>query len=163
MNEAGCYEVEAPVRSVAHRDRPRDAQLSEIVHAKLRGVIGAMAMTGVRVFAVHAGLIREDPPSRLVRKQKKGRQRRWVVELVHWAMGGAFGIGFGLLPDALRQRAWSGPLYGLLVWLGFDAVIAPAFGLTERDWPKGRERAVFVADHLLFGFVLSEMRSRPRE
>jgi hypothetical protein len=110
MNEAGCYEVEAPVRSVAHRDRPRDAQLSEIVHAKLRGV-----------------------------------------------------IGFGLLPDALRQRAWSGPLYGLLVWLGFDAVIAPAFGLTERDWPKGRERAVFVADHLLFGFVLSEMRSRPRE
>jgi hypothetical protein len=130
MNDAGCYEVEAPVRSVAHRDRPRDAQLSEIVHAKLRGVIGAMAMTGVRVFAVHAGLIREDPPSRLVRKQKKGRQRRWVVELVHWAMGGVFGIGFGL---------------------------------TERDWPKGRERAVFVADHLLFGFVLSEMRSRPRE
>jgi hypothetical protein len=130
MNDAGCYEVEAPVRSVAHRDRPRDAQLSEIVHAKLRGVIGAMAMTGVRVFAVHAGLIREDPPSRLVRKQKKGRQRRWVVELVHWAMGGVFGIGFGLI---------------------------------ERDWPKGRERAVFVADHLLFGFVLSEMRSRPRE
>ncbi len=100
------------------------------MHAKLRGVIGAMAMTGVRVFAVHAGLIREDPPSRLVRKQKKGRQRRWVVELVHWAMGGVFGIGFGLI---------------------------------ERDWPKGRERAVFVADHLLFGFVLSEMRSRPRE
>ena len=25
--------------------------MSEIIHAKLRGVIGAMAMTGVRVFA----------------------------------------------------------------------------------------------------------------
>ena len=82
--------------------------MKEIVHAKLRGVIGAMAMTGVRVFAQHAGLIREDPPSRLTRK-KTGRKNRTVVELVHWAMGGVFGIGYGLLPERLRQRAWSGP------------------------------------------------------
>ena len=144
--------------------------MKEIVHAKVRGIIGAMAISCVRVFAAHAGLTREDPPSRLTRKQAHGllkrvprKQRRTVVELVHWAMGGVFGIGFGLLPESVRQRAWSGPVYGLLVWLGFDAVVAPALGLTERDWPKGRERAVFVADHLLFGFVLNEMRSRPRE
>jgi uncharacterized membrane protein YagU involved in acid resistance len=136
--------------------------VSAIVHAKLRGVIGAMAMTGVRVFALHAGLIREDPPSRLSRKQK-GRRPRWLVELVHWAMGGVFGIGFGLLPEHVRRKPWSGPVYGLLVWLGFDSVVAPALGLKERDWPKGRERAVFIADHLLFGFVLNEMRERPRE
>jgi uncharacterized membrane protein YagU involved in acid resistance len=121
----------------------------------IRGVIGAMAMTGVRVFAVHAGLIREDPPSRMVRKHR-GRRPRWIVELVHWAMGGAFAIGYGLLPEARRGRAWSGPLYGLVVWLGFDAVVAPALGLNERGWPKGRERAVFVADHLLFGLVLGD-------
>jgi hypothetical protein len=137
--------------------------MKEIIHAKLRGVVGAMAMTGVRVVAVHAGLIREDPPSRLMRKRRGRRRSRTVVELVHWSMGGAFGIVYGLLPEGLRRRAWSGPLYGLLVWMGFDAVIAPALGLTERDWPKGRERAVFVADHLLYGFVLSEMRARPRE
>ena len=136
--------------------------MRKIVHAKLRGVIGAMAMTGVRVFAQHAGLIREDPPARMARK-KKGRQGRWKVELVHWWMGGVFGIVYGLLPDGIRQRAWSGPVYGLLVWLGFDAVIAPALGLTEHGWPKGRERAVFMADHVLFGFVLSELRERPRE
>lgn len=136
--------------------------MREIVHAKLRGVIGAMAMTGLRVFAGHLGLIREDPPSRLVRK-RRGRRPRWVVELVHWGMGGAFGIVYGLLPERLRRRAWSGPLYGVLVWLGFDAVVAPALGLTTRGWPKGRERALFLADHLLFGFVLGEMRERPRE
>jgi uncharacterized membrane protein YagU involved in acid resistance len=135
--------------------------VKEVIHAKLRGVIGAMAMTGVRVFAVHAGLIREDPPSRLVRK-RKGRHPRWLVELVHWSMGGLLGIGYRLLPDGFRRRAWSGPVYGLLAWLGFDAVLAPALGL-ERNWPKGRERAVFIADHLLYGFVLSEMRERPRE
>ena len=136
--------------------------MREIAHAKLRGVIGAMAMTGVRVFALHAGLIREDPPSRLVRRNK-GRRPRWAVELVHWSMGGVFGIVFALLPEELRRRRWAGPVYGLLVWMGFDAVLAPALGLTERDWPKGRERAVFVADHLLFGLVLSEMHARPRE
>jgi hypothetical protein len=135
--------------------------VSDIIHAKLRGVIGAMAMTGVRVFALHAGLIREDPPSRLSRKQK-GRRPRWLVELIHWAMGGVFGIGFGLLPENVRRKPWSGPVHGLLVWLGFDSVVAPALGLKERNWPKGRERAVFIADPLLFGFVLNEMRERPR-
>jgi hypothetical protein len=73
--------------------------MSNIIHAKLRGIVGAMAMTGVRVLALHAGLIREDPPSRLTRRR------------------------------------------------------AP--------WPKGRERAVFVADHVLFGLVLSEQQARP--
>ena len=141
-----------------------------MIHSAFRGIVGAMAMTGVRVFAVHAGLIREDPPSRLTRKQARGlvkkvprKRRRVVVELVHWAMGATFGLLFGLLPERIRLRLWSGPLYGVVVWAGFDAVVAPALGLTERDWPKGRERAVFVVDHALFGLVLSELRSRPRE
>jgi len=144
--------------------------MSELPHATMRGVIAAMAMTGLRVFAVHAGLIREDPPSRLVRKQARGllrsvsrKRRRMVVELVHWAMGALFGAVFGLLPDKVRRRAWSGPVFGVLVWLGFDRGVAPLLGLTVAEWPKGRERAVFVADHLLFGLVLNEMRSRPRE
>ena len=141
-----------------------------MIHAIFRGLVGAMAMTGLRRFASHAGLIREEPPSRLARKQASGllkraprKQRRTVVELIHWSMGAAFGAGYGLLPEAVRRRAWSGPLYGLAVWMGFDTVVAPVAGLTQRDWPKGRERAVFIADHLLFGLVLSELRSQPRE
>jgi hypothetical protein len=144
--------------------------VNDIIHAKFRGIVGAMAMTGLRVFALHAGIIREDPPSRLTRKQARGllklvprKRRRVVVELVHWAMGGLFGIVFALLPLGFRRHRWSGPVYGVLVWLGFDAGLAPALGLTERDWPKGRERTVFVADHVLFGLVLSEQRARPPE
>ncbi len=68
-----------------------------------------------------------------------------------------------MLPEEVRRRPWSGPLYGLMAWMGFDAVVAPALGLTTRDWPKGRERAVFMADHVVFGLVLSELRARPRE
>jgi hypothetical protein len=41
-----------------------------------RGVVGAMAMTGVRVFVLHAGLVREDPPSRLARKGARGLLRK---------------------------------------------------------------------------------------
>jgi hypothetical protein len=141
-----------------------------MIHALFRGVVGAMAMTGVRMFASHAGLIREDPPSRLARKRARGvlrkiprRRRRTVVELVHWAMGATFGAAFGLLPERIRLKAWSGPLYGLLMWMGFDTLVAPVLGLTERNWPKGRERAVFIADHVLYGLVLSELRARPRE
>jgi uncharacterized membrane protein YagU involved in acid resistance len=142
----------------------------EAAHAAFRGAVGAMAMTGVRVFADHADLIRESPPNRLSRKHGGGlmkavprRRRRMTVELVHWSMGAVFGALFGLLPESVRRRAWAGPAYGLLVWLGFDSLLAPALGLTSRGWPRGRERAVFLADHALFGLVLSEMRTRPRE
>ena len=43
-----------------------------MIHSTFRGIVGAMAMTGVRMFAMHLGLIREDPPARLARKQAKG-------------------------------------------------------------------------------------------
>jgi uncharacterized membrane protein YagU involved in acid resistance len=141
-----------------------------MIHSMFRGIVGAMAMTGIRQFAWEAGVIREDPPARMARKQAKGllrtvpkRKRGAVVELIHWAMGAAFGAGFGLLPEKVRMQAWSGPVYGFLVWLGFDAVVAPSLGLKQRRWPLGVERTVFIADHLLFGLILSEMRARPRE
>ena len=141
-----------------------------MIHATFRGIIGAMAMTGLRMFAMHAGFVREDPPARLARKQARGllksvprRRRGAVVELIHWGVGAQLGLLFGLLPESLRRKPWSGPAFGLVAWLGFDAVVAPAAGLKERRWPHGKERAMFIVDHLLFGLVLSELRSRPRE
>jgi hypothetical protein len=141
-----------------------------VIHATFRGVVGAMAMTGVRTLAQHAGMIREDPPARVARKQAKGllrsvprRRRGVVVELIHWGMGAAFGFVFGLLPERVRLRPWAGPAFGLGVWLGFDTAVAPALGLKQRRWPHGAERTVFLVDHLLFGLILSELRSRPRE
>ncbi|HEX2411015.1 MAG TPA: hypothetical protein VHJ39_07605 [Solirubrobacteraceae bacterium] len=140
-----------------------------MIHAMFRGVVGAMAMTGVRVLAAHAGLVREDPPSRLARKGTRGllrkvprRRRQTVVELIHWAVGAQGGAVYGMLPEEIRRRPWSGPVYGVLIWVGVDTVIGPLLGL-ERNWPKGRERAVFIADHVLYGLVLSELRARPRE
>ena len=148
-----------------------DNPLHEVAHAALRGAIGAMAMTGVRVVTVHIGLVGQTPPQAIVRQRARGIMRRIprkrrlaAVELMHWTYGAVGGAAFGALPDGLRRHAWAGPVYGFVTWLGFEAGIAPVLGLkqaTTKQRPV--ERVALVADHLLYGFVLSEMRRRPQD
>ena len=78
-----------------------------MIHAMFRGIVGAMAMTGVRVFALHAGLDPRGPAepahpqagARAASRRCRASAAGVVVELVHWAMGAAFGLVFGLLPE----------------------------------------------------------------
>jgi hypothetical protein len=144
--------------------------VNEVPHATLRGAIAAMAMTGMRAFTVHIGLVQETPPKAIVRQRAKGlirkvprKNRRAAIELMHWTYGAGGGAVFGALPDDVRRRAWAGPVYGLLVWLGFELALAPALGLKQARRIRLLERLGLAADHLLYGFVLSETRRRPRE
>ena len=141
-----------------------------VAHAAMRGVIAAMAMTGMRSLTVSLGLVKETPPRAIVRQTSKGmfrvvpkRLRRAAVELMHWGYGAAGGAGFALLPADLRLRRWSGPAYGLLVWLGFELVQAPLMGLDQAKKARPVERAALAVDHLMYGLVLSETRRRRRE
>lgn len=143
---------------------------AEVAHAALRGAVAAMAMTGMRKFTVHAGIVRQTPPQAIFRQKARGllrmvprRQRPAAVELAHWSYGAVAGATFGLLPDGVRRRAWAGPGFGLLIWLGFELALAPALGLSQAKRPRPLEQAGLAADHLLYGLVLSEMRRRPRE
>jgi hypothetical protein len=140
------------------------------VHAALRGAIAAMAMTGMRAFTTSLGIVEESPPQAIVRQRARllirrvpRRRRRATVELLHWAYGAVGGALFGMLPAALRRRAWAGPVYGLLTWAGFEMALAPAFGLTQASKLRAAERAALAIDHLLYGLVLSEMRRQPRD
>jgi hypothetical protein len=142
---------------------------TDIVHAAVRGAVGAMAMTGMRTFTVGVGWVEQPPPEAIFRRKRRSlltrvrRDRRVAaIELVHWGYGAAGGAVFGLLPKSLRRRAWSGPAYGLAVWLGFELGIAPVLGLPHAKQPRPAERAALAADHLLYGFVLSELRRRPQ-
>jgi hypothetical protein len=146
-------------------------QSSEVLHGALRGAIGAMAMTGMRTFTADAGLLRETPPQSIAKKRRatgvmsyvpKSR-RRAFVELCHWSVGVAGGAIFGALPDELRRARWFGPVYGLGILLSYDFGIAPLLGLKQSKRPKATEQAALIADHLLYGFVLSEMRQRPSD
>ena len=54
--------------------------------------------------------------------------------------------------------AGQGPIYGLVVWLGFELGVAPALGLSQSKRLRPVERLTLAADHLLYGLVLSEPR-----
>jgi hypothetical protein len=142
---------------------------AELVHAGVRGAVAAMAMTGMRTFTEDMNLVEETPPKAIfrqlpwLRRQVPRDKRRGVVELAHWGYGAAGGVGFGLLPDAVRRKAWAGPVYGLGLWIGFELGLAPLLGLVQARKLRMVERPALAADHLLYGFVLSETRRRPRE
>jgi hypothetical protein len=141
-----------------------------VAHATMRGVVGAMAMTGMRNVTAGLGLLEEAPPRAILRETSKGllhlvprKRRRAVIELFHWGVGAQGGATFALLPDELRRARWAGPVYGLAVWAVFDAVLAPALGIRHAKKRPVGQRVALVADHLLYGFVLSETRARPQE
>jgi hypothetical protein len=143
---------------------------AEVAHAGVRGSIAAMAMTGMRAFTVDLGIVEEEPPQAIFKQKARGlirrvprKRRRAVIELAHWGYGAVGGAVFGLLPAGVRRAPWSGPAYGLLVWLGFEAAVAPALGLTQAQRLRLAEKAALAADHLLYGLVLSEIRARPQE
>lgn len=146
------------------------ASAMEIVHAAARGGIAAMAMTGMRTVTKDLGIVEQTPPQAILRQRAAGLLRRMPrsrrqtgIELAHWGYGAGEGVTFALLPEGLRRRAWAGPAYGLALWAGFEAGIAPVLGLSQAKRARLAERIAFAADHLLYGLVLSEFRRRPQE
>jgi hypothetical protein len=142
-----------------------------VAHATARGAIAAMAMTGMRVFTVDVGLVEQTPPQAIAKQKAQGllrqvprKRRRAAIELAHWTYGGIGGAAFALLPEAIRRRPWMGAAYGLAVWVGFEAGIAPLLGLRQaKGGNAAPERVALALDHLLYGVVLSEFRPRPQE
>ena len=150
------------------RGRDEGSRLHAVLQAAGRGVVGAMAMTGMRVMTTELGLVEQAPPQAISRQRARGlrallrraprRQRRGLVEAAHWAFGACGGAAFGALPVGVRRRPWAGPTYGLVVWLGFELGIAPVLGLSQAKHVRPVDRLALAADHLLYGLVLSQGR-----
>lgn len=140
----------------------------DVVSGAARGVVGAMAMTGMRVITTELGLVEQTPPQAMSRQHARGlrrlikrvprRQRRGVIEAAHWAVGAGGGAMFGALPPGLRRHPWAGPAYGVLLWLGFELGIAPILGLSQAKQLRATDRLFLAADHLLYGAVVSTAR-----
>jgi hypothetical protein len=140
---------------------------SDVGHATVRGVVGAMAMSGVRNITSEIGLLREPPPVAMAKRASKGmlrgvpkRFRRPIIEVFHWQVGALGGATFAVLPDAVRKQAWAGPAWGVLIQGTFGFVVAPALGLRQAKRPSVREQAALLADHLVYGYVLSDLPRR---
>jgi hypothetical protein len=134
-----------------------------VAECAFAGVVGAMAMTGVREFATSMGWVKLTPPDD-VAKTKAGSllarlpegRREAAIELLHWGYGAMGGAAFGALPRSWRSRLWVGPAYGLAVWALYQAVLAPALGLAHANDRPAAERATLIADHLLYGLIVAE-------
>jgi hypothetical protein len=142
----------------------------DTLEAGARGAVGAMAMTGMRVLAVELGIVDQTPPQAMARQRAHGllrrvprRRRRAAIEVAHWGYGALGGAAFGLLPDELRRRAWAGPAYGLVLWLGFELGLSPLLGLRRTQRVPVAERVALAADHALYGLVLSAFRRHSPE
>ena len=155
------------------RGLDKGSRVGAVLRGAGRGAIGAMAMTGMRVLTTELGLVEQTPPQAVSRQRARGarallrlaprKQRRGLVEAAHWTFGAGGGAVFGALPDTVRRRSWAGPVYGLLVWLGFELAIAPALGLSQATRVRPVDRLALAADHVLYGLVLSELRrQQPR-
>ena len=148
------------------------SRVGDVLRGAACGAVGAMAMTGMRVITTELGLVEQTPPQALSRQRARGvrallrraprKQRRGLIEAVHWAFGASAGAAFGALPREMRRRPWTGPVYGLAMWLGFELGVAPALGLRQAKRVRLVDRLALAADHLLYGLVLSATRPTAR-
>ena len=136
--------------------------MSDRLRLAARGVLGAMAMTGMRRVTTDLGLVQKPPPERIATEGVPGLFRRvapehreTAIELFHWSVGAVGGIGFGILPAALRRRRWAGPAYGLAILGFFEAAIAPQLGVARQGSDTFTARLALAGDHVLYGIVLS--------
>jgi hypothetical protein len=138
------------------------SRAGDVLRGAAWGAVGAMAMTGMRVITTELGLVQQTPPQALKRQRAPRTQRRGLVEAAHWAFGASGGAAFGALSRPMRRRPWAGPVYGLVVWLGFELGIAPALGLSQAKRVRPVDRLALAADHVLYGLVLSATRPTGR-
>jgi hypothetical protein len=133
----------------------------------MRGVVAAMAMTGLRRVTTGLGLLEETPPEEVAERgfprlfsRVPAEYREEALELAHWTYGAAAGAAFAALPEDVRRRRWAGPAYGLGIWLAFELGVAPLLGLRVAE-RRAAERAVLALDHVLYGAVVGAQPRSP--
>ena len=131
----------------------------------LRGVVGAMTMTGARTLAAEFGLMTKGTPPEQVAEEGVPQvlgpvprgMRPAAIDILHLGYGGAGGALYGRLPRGWRRRWYTGPLYGVALWFIYLVGIAPLLGLRLERRREIREWAVLAADHVLYGVIVSRL------
>lgn len=130
--------------------------------AGARGLVAAMAMTGLRRLTENLGLLEESPPKAIAEQHAPGpinrlveEHRAAVTELAHWTYGMGGGLAYSALPDRIRAHPLTGPVYGLAVWLSFELGVAPLLGMPHARSRRPVSRLVLAFDHVLYGIVVA--------
>jgi hypothetical protein len=139
-------------------------RVAEIAGSATRGLVGAMAMSGVREFTRGLGLLAKPPPDEIADEGAPAlfarvprEYRDAAIEVAHWGYGAGMGAVYGTAPRDLRRRTWFGVAYGLALWLAYDAGISRALGI-RGPAPSAGQRLSIAGDHVLYGLVLASDR-----
>jgi hypothetical protein len=135
---------------------------SAAIRGSLRGLVGAMAMTGTRTVTASVGPDEKSPPQAIVDRhgpppmeRLPEQHRAAITELLHWTYGAAGGVLFGFLPAPVRRSKWVGPAYGLAFWLAFELGVAPLMGVERARQRRLLWPALIAIDHVLYGLVVA--------
>jgi hypothetical protein len=133
-----------------------------VIRAGARGLVAAMAMTGSRTVTAALAPEERTPPQAIVEehaplavRRLTAYQRQAMTELFHWAYGAGGGLVFGLLPPRVRGLPGTGVVYGLVVWLAFEAGIAPLLKIQQVKERPVLWRTAMALDHVLYGVVVA--------
>ncbi len=128
--------------------------IDALARGAARGIAGAAAMNVVRAVTARVGIVDRTPPEALAERAASGRPSPIAVQAVHLASGAAFGAVYVVLPVRIRRLPFTGPVYGLAVWAGFEALIAPAVGTPHARSRPVLARLALAGDHALYGAIL---------
>lgn len=138
----------------------------ELFIGALGGIIGALAMTGIRTLLVETGMVSEPLPHKVERRlamqlgvndRMSARSEDLLTQAQHLALGASFGIGYSLIRRRRELPFWAGPLYGLFVYAVNVAGLGPGLDLNRAPWrddPPDVARQIFI--HLIYGLVTAQ-------
>jgi hypothetical protein len=133
-----------------------------VARAGARGLVGAMAMTGLHTVTAAISPREESPPEAIIDERAPELVRRLpershhaVIEAAYWTNGAAGGVVFGLLPARIRSHPAAGPAYGLSIWLSYELGIVPALGIRPARQRGVLWRVMVAMDHVLYGVVVA--------
>ncbi|WP_084963525.1 DUF6789 family protein [Thermoactinospora rubra] len=137
--------------------------IRNLLRGAAAGSMATTAMSTVMLAGDRLGLMKDQPPRRIVRRVWGRTGEKPLAAAAHLGFGSA---GGALLSAVTRGRGVPAPVgaaYGLAIWLASYQGWVPAIGAmppAHRDRP-GRQ-AVMIAAHIVYGIVLARSLRRDR-
>ncbi|MFF5112960.1 DUF6789 family protein [Streptosporangium sp. NPDC000509] len=143
--------------------------IRDLVRGAGSGVLATAAMSAVMLAGERAGLMRDQPPKRIVRGLLPGHRHRpksgerALGAIAHFGFGATGGAAFALFCGGRRAPVTLGVAYGLAIWLvSYQGWVPKLEVLPPIDEDQPGRRAVMAAGHVVYGAMLALAVNGPR-
>lgn len=152
-------QAQTDTRTGTHSNTAGDAAVDGLIGGVIAGI-------GMALFLVVVQWLGGESPVQLLTRFSVGTPSPVVGALLHLAVAGIYGIGFGILyrfaPRALKlargPSVVMGVVYGLVVFFLAETILLPGAGSALLAIPA----VTFALAHVLYGGVLGWWTSNPK-